>query len=247
MDYGSVFGHGAMLVLYRVLALQSLPSDAPASPKPILAGLKLAPSQLKVAKYLVVVAALVAFQTLVGALTAHYFVEPRFFGIEVQKYLPFNIARTWHVATAVYWIATAWLAAGLFIAPLVGHEHSGLLRLLALGLLLFVLRSIVRPEAWSDRPVTLSFWLINLGLLFQLIFDLIPVGFMQLAVSYDKGAWYARSFDFLNSPVVRTFIWLRLPGDAIFILGALTLLYVTVRGAFNLRRATVEPGEGNPG
>ena len=36
------------------------------------------------------------------------------------------MTRTWHVQMGLFWIATAWLAAGLFIGPLVSeHEPQG--------------------------------------------------------------------------------------------------------------------------
>ncbi len=36
------------------------------------------------------------------------------------------MTRTWHVQLGLFWIATAWLAAGLFIGPLVsGKEPKG--------------------------------------------------------------------------------------------------------------------------
>ena len=36
------------------------------------------------------------------------------------------MTRTWHIQLGLFWIATAWLAAGLFIGPLVSeHEPKG--------------------------------------------------------------------------------------------------------------------------
>ena len=36
------------------------------------------------------------------------------------------VARTWHTQLGIFWIATAWLATGLFVAPAVsGHEPRG--------------------------------------------------------------------------------------------------------------------------
>jgi nitric oxide reductase subunit B len=60
-----------------------------------------------------------------GALLAHYYVEPdSFFGIKwIHDILPFNIAKGYHLQLAIFWIATAWLGMGIFVAPLVGgHE-----------------------------------------------------------------------------------------------------------------------------
>ena len=84
-------------------------------------GLTLTPSMRAVAKYLGVVVALFVVQVLLGALTAHYTVEGQsFFGIPMANVLPYSLTRTWHIQTAMFWIATAFLAAGLFLAPAVG-------------------------------------------------------------------------------------------------------------------------------
>ncbi len=59
-----------------------------------------------------------------GAVTAHYGVEGSgFYGIPLAKWLPYSVTRTWHTQIAIFWIASAWLATGLFMAPAVsGHE-----------------------------------------------------------------------------------------------------------------------------
>ena len=43
-----------------------------------------------------------------------------FYGIPLSKWLPYVITRTWHTQLGIFWIATAWLAAGLFVAPSIG-------------------------------------------------------------------------------------------------------------------------------
>lgn len=89
-------------------------------------------SQLKSGKYFVIVSVLFFIQAMFGALLAHYYIEPdSFFGMKwVYDILPFNIAKGYHLQLAIFWIATAWLGMGIFIAPLVGgHEpkRQGLL------------------------------------------------------------------------------------------------------------------------
>ena len=66
-------------------------------------------------------------QVALGAITAHYGVEGGgFYGIPLAKWLPYSIARTWHLQIGIFWIATAWLATGLFIVPAVsGAEPKG--------------------------------------------------------------------------------------------------------------------------
>jgi len=70
------------------------------------------------------VMALWAVQILMGIITAHYGVEGQgFYGFPLDKYLPYAITRTWHLQLAIFWIATSWLATGLYVGPAIsGHE-----------------------------------------------------------------------------------------------------------------------------
>ena len=88
-----------------------------------LQGLVITPSMRATAKYFWVVMALFLVQILLGAITAHYQVEREFYGFQISQFLPYSITRSWHTELAVLWIATAWLATGLYIAPAIsGHE-----------------------------------------------------------------------------------------------------------------------------
>jgi nitric oxide reductase subunit B len=82
------------------------------------------PSQRATVKYFWIVSALILVQILLGVVTAHYGVEGSgFYGIPLDQVLPYSLARTWHTQLGVLWIATAWLAAGLYIGPAIsGHE-----------------------------------------------------------------------------------------------------------------------------
>ena len=90
---------------------------------PLLA-LSPTPSMKATLKYFWVVAALWVIQVALGAITAHYQVEgSSFYGIPIARWIPYVVTRTWHTQLGIFWIATAWLATGLFIAPAVsGHE-----------------------------------------------------------------------------------------------------------------------------
>src|SRR5690625_7981602 len=64
--------------------------------------------------------ALFIFQVLLGGFTAHYTVEGQtFYGIDVSQWFPYSLTRTWHLQTAVFWIATGFRAAGLFLAAII--------------------------------------------------------------------------------------------------------------------------------
>lgn len=89
-----------------------------------LIGQTLTPSQRATVKYFFVVSLLFLLQIVMGIITAHYGVEGGgLYGIPLADYLPYVVSRTWHTQLGIFWIATAWLAAGLYIAPYIcGYE-----------------------------------------------------------------------------------------------------------------------------
>ena len=101
--------------------LHEIPADDP------LSRWEATPSQRATIKYFWVVTALILLQMTLGILTAHYGVEgDGFYGFPLSEWLPYVVTRTWHVQAGLFWIATAWLAAGLFIGPLVSdYEPKG--------------------------------------------------------------------------------------------------------------------------
>jgi nitric oxide reductase subunit B len=112
----------------------------------------LTPSMRATAKYFWVVTALFVAQVLLGIVTAHYAVEGQgLYGLPLSEYLPYSITRTWHTQLAVLWIATAWLATGIYAAPLLsGHEpkcQRSLVNFLFVSLLLIVVGSFAGE--WS--------------------------------------------------------------------------------------------------
>ena len=44
-----------------------------------------------------------------------------FFGFDLAQILPYNLARTWHVQLALFWTAAAFLAGGIFLAPIIAR------------------------------------------------------------------------------------------------------------------------------
>ncbi len=81
------------------------------------------PSQTATLAYFFVAILLFSAQIGAGSLTAHYTVEgTKFFGLPIATILPYAVLRTWHIQLAIFWIATCFLATGLFIGPFVGKE-----------------------------------------------------------------------------------------------------------------------------
>ena len=136
-----------------------VPDDDP------LIGAQISPSQKATVKYFLVVTLLFLLQIAMGMLTAHYGVEGGgFFGIPLADYLPYVVTRTWHTQLGIFWIATAWLAAGLFIAPFIcGYEpkHQKLGVDVLFGALLIVVLGSMAGQWMSVMhmlPGSLWFW-----------------------------------------------------------------------------------------
>lgn len=57
------------------------------------------------------------------------------------------------------------------------------------------------------------------------LLTLLPLGTIQLIAAIDKGYWYARSAEFMQQPLVDLLVWMRVPGDVVFSIGALALAW----------------------
>jgi nitric oxide reductase subunit B len=138
-----------------------------------LIGAAATPSMKATRKYFFAVVGLMLLQIGMGAVTAHYAVEGQsFFGIPLAEVLPYTISRTVHTQIGVFWIATAWLATGLYIAPLLSGREPKLQKL-GVDLLFWALIAIVvgsTATGWlgtlQHRGIDFSFWLGNQGLEF---------------------------------------------------------------------------------
>ncbi len=96
----------------------------------------LTPAQRATAWFFFVMAALFLLQTLVGAASQHYRADiTDFFGIDIARVFPYNLMRTWHIQLAIFWVATSFVAAGIFLAPMIARREPKHQGKLALGLL----------------------------------------------------------------------------------------------------------------
>ncbi|WP_431687817.1 nitric-oxide reductase large subunit [Hahella sp. NBU794] len=143
----------------------------------------LTPSQLALGKYLFLIVALFAFQVLVGGFTAHYTVEGQhFYGLDVSQWFPYSLVRTWHIQSALFWIATGFLAAGLFLAPIINGGKDPKYQKLGVDILFWALVVVVVGSFVGNwlaiaqiMPPELNFWLghqgyeyVDLGRLWQI-------------------------------------------------------------------------------
>jgi nitric oxide reductase subunit B len=123
----------------------------------------------------------------------------------------------------------------------------GVYGMLAVGLALFCLRYMIPEKLWSDRAAKISFWSLNLGLAWMVFASLFPLGIMQLYHSVRYGYFDARTLEFLTGHLNSLIEWLRLPGDALFILGGvLPVVYLAWLGVRHVRsRLTAEETGGS--
>jgi nitric oxide reductase subunit B len=156
-------GIGWLVWYYASRETESVSEDVPDGDP--LIGAQISPSQRATVKYFLVVTLLFLLQIVMGMFTAHYGVEGGgFFGFPLADYLPYVVTRTWHTQLGIFWIATAWLAAGLFIAPFIcGYEpkHQKLGVDVLFGALLIVVLGSMAGQWMSVMhmlPGSLWFW-----------------------------------------------------------------------------------------
>ena len=115
---------------------------------------------------------------------------------------------------------------GLNLTPLHGHTALfGVYGMLGIGLVLFCLRGMMPELVWNEKILKASFWCFNIGLALMALLTLLPIGTLQLIAAIDEGYWYARSAEFMQQPLIDLLVWMRVPGDTIFSVGALLLTW----------------------
>ncbi|MGH7046661.1 MAG: nitric-oxide reductase large subunit [Stellaceae bacterium] len=130
----------------------------------------LTPSQRRVGKYFLAVALVLLLQILAGSIIAHYYSErTNFYGIDVDRFLPFNFVRDVHIQSPIVWIGLSWIAAALFIAPAIsGAEAKG--QAFLVDLLFWVTLAVVAGALVGDYLGIMGyiekgwFWIGNQGL-----------------------------------------------------------------------------------
>lgn len=158
--------------------------DEPAAPaQDPLSLVALTPSQKALGKYLLLVVGLFSFQVLLGGATAHYTVEGQdFYGFPLSQWFPYSLLRTWHIQSALFWIASGFLTAGLFLAPIINGGKDPKLQKLGVDVLFWALVVVVLGSFVGNylaiaqiMPAEWNFWLghqgyeyVDLGRLWQI-------------------------------------------------------------------------------
>ncbi|MDX1558644.1 MAG: nitric-oxide reductase large subunit, partial [Marinobacter sp.] len=176
-----IAGVGGLIWAWAFLRKEEGEPEAPL--KDPLSSVGLTPSQQALGKYLVLVVGLFTFQVMLGGFTAHYTVEGQsFYGINTSEWFPYSLMRTWHIQAAMFWIATGFLAAGLFLAPIINGGKDPKFQKLGVDVLFWALVLVVGGSFIGNflainqiMPANLSFMLghqgyeyVDLGRLWQI-------------------------------------------------------------------------------
>ncbi|WP_066459475.1 nitric-oxide reductase large subunit [Castellaniella caeni] len=175
------------------------------------------PAERALVKFFVIVALLFLFQTLVGGATAHYRADPgSFYGIPLEDWFPSNLMRTWHLQSAIFWIATAYVAAALFLGRSLRKEDPpGLLVwtniLFAAFVAVVVLSMLGEWLGMSNLMGDWWFWLGNQG------WEYLEIGrFWQILLIVGLSVWFILLFWLCRParipnkdvrPIARMFLW----------------------------------------
>lgn len=135
----------------------------------------------------------------------------------------------------------------------VNHGHAALMGVygnLSLAGILFCCQLLFDPSVWNKKLVNTAFWSINIGLLLMVLLDLFPAGILQLNAVVENGFWFARSSQFIDSPMFQSLTWLRIIGGAIFVVGGVAPLawFITTNGKHlkkDITKLTVKEPHGN--
>ena len=163
-----LFGIGILVWGY---SWQKRHDDVKAPTEDPLSRLKLTPSQKALWKYIALTGILFLVQVLLGGFVAHYTIEGGgFYGIDTSSFFPYSLARTWHIQAAILWIATGFLTAGLFLAPIINGGKDPKFQRFGVNFL-FLALLIVAGGSFAGNyvaiaqtlPKSLNFWLGHQG------------------------------------------------------------------------------------
>ncbi len=173
-------------------------------------------------------------------------------GFEAYEHYSRQFARPWVAAycwpinffvAVAFWNLVGAGLFGFFINPPIAlyymqglnttavHGHTalfGVYGMLGIGLMLFCMKGLAPHKVWHTKTLAFAFWAINGGLALMVLLSLLPVGLIQTFASVDHGLWYARSAEFMQSPLLGFLRWMRIPGDTLFAVGVLALAWFVV-------------------
>jgi nitric oxide reductase subunit B len=137
---------------------------------------------------------------------------------------------------------------GLNTTPVHGHTALfGVYGMLGLGLMLFCLKGLAARNQWKDGVIRFAFWSINIGLALMVLLSVLPVGLLQTSASIERGMWYARSAEFMQTPIMDNLRWMRVVGDTIFAAGAVAfgVFVLGLKTGWSIARSQSDLPNGN--
>jgi len=123
------------------------------------------------------------------------------------------------------------------------HGHAalfGVYGMLGLGLTLYCMRGLTDVTRWNLKWIRISFWSLNIGLGMMTFLSLLPQGILQTYASIEHGYAYARSAEFIHSPIMQALVWARVPGDVVFAFGVFAFAWFMVQAFMHGRKPTPE-------
>ena len=127
----------------------------------------------------------------------------------------------------------------------VNHGHTALFGtygMLAIGLLLFSMRGLVREEGWNILLLRVTFWATNVGLFVMFVGTLLPVGILQVLDNIKYGFWHARSNAFWEQDIIQTIGQTRAIPDTMIIIGSVSLFLFMLLAMTKLKKVEIPSG-----
>ena len=122
----------------------------------------------------------------------------------------------------------------------VNHGHAALMGVygnLSMAAVIFCSQLLLRSHAWRPILIKRIFWFMNIGLFLMVLLDLFPVGIWQFKAVAEKGLFYARDAEFIDSIPFQTMTWLRMIGGSMFLFGGvIPFTWYLIRKANRLKK-----------
>jgi len=129
----------------------------------------------------------------------------------------------------------------------VNHGHAALMGVygnLSIATIIFCCQLITESKHWKGKALRISFWSINIGLMLMVLLDLFPAGLLQFQAVVEKGLWFGRSAEFIDSNAFQTLTWMRIIGGSIFVLGGVVPLSWAIHSVARHFKKPVVPFKG---
>jgi len=91
--------------------------------------------------------------------------------------------------------------------------------------MLYCMRGLTDITQWNQKLLKIAFWSLNIGLGMMTCLSLLPQGILQTYTSINQGYSFARSAEFMHSPIMEALVWARVPGDIVFSIGVFAFVW----------------------